>query len=943
MRSHAVLALLFSVLIAAATIGCGGGSSGEAASSSSLSSSASLSSSLSTSSTGSVSSEMSASSISDAVSSSSSSVFDANLSAVGYVYVPAPVGAAPRAEGGFIILDDPANAPQGYAPAEGMNVRAIDVFGRIVGETVTDSGGLFALSDLPPGFVTVEIRTEAATELPEASSDATVIPDQVIRLGKAYPISREDAINTALSYVPEDADLFGAMQPFDTGTVVEPWYIDENATEEPYIFEADAYLFFIDYRPLAGYAHETAFLIVNAATGSVDFIDTQSWPPSVNGAALWTSDFDYIRYRGIDLETFSYDLDDLPENFSAEPTPEYVQEALLDEPENFELPDEGPKARSNVNSNNDLFLINILGDARTDFRADFVKLNNYFRSKGVPGQNIGNVSIPDNDAGQTPTSLYDSVHKQIKDAIETRLMNNEHSNLFVNITSHGPETYRGSGVGKGTFATYHRNKTARKEWTAAELKLDQIKACRIDVLLQTCFAESFAENLYNIFKPMDVNKRPLLVIYSAAGKTEPAVGNELARAKRFKDRGMAGTINAIPGGYFTTLLLHFSNISNGVFLPPPFDQSNGTFTRPEFTKQFMGSTPRIMILNGQPDWCENASSSSGIGNSSTGIDFSSSSESSSSLSSLGDGSSSSSSEAAVEPVGIEVNPTELNIVYNPEEEPCNVHSISIGYLTMKNTSGNQKARVSVQIDDPELAHVGYEIYADPNDSATANVAMYCPVENSFTTKLRIYFTGEIDKKVAQETVTVRVTVLHSSSSSTGAGYSSDAESSISSEASSAVSSYSSAASSSEMSRSSSSSSSKSSSASSSSFLSSSSSSSVSSATSSSSSSAVSVSGSMQLGVIHKPLAGTFYPSYICFKASVSPAGSYEFVVSEDAEPERAVSGTTDNGVFRSNYGIDHYGTYTFTVKVYDAVNPVIVIATIKKTIIVTDQEQTCPL
>lgn len=661
------------------------------------------------------------------------------LSASGYLY--SYDGNATARDGTVVygFVDDPEAAPQDAAAAAGLTLDALDVQQQVLSTVTTDDKGYFELHDLPAGYISLR----ASDSGDDTGLALTVIPGQTVALGREYNVTREAAVTAVLAQVPETARALGAMQPFEAGTTVAPVYDDENATAQTHTMAAAGYLFFIDYAPGFAFAHPTAYVIVNADSGTLTFLEGHAWPPSVNGAALWNDDTAFYTMDAIDENSSEEVLAPLPDDFFVAPTPELLYAPPIEEPDDQSDFTLEASARDHNTEADSLFLINIRGDKRSDFTNDFVHFQRYFKAYGVPSANTRHLDFPNTDAKKNDKALYENARNAISQAVETRLAQDKHSNLLVNISTHGPETYRGSGVGNKKFVTYYKDgASTRTEWTASDLKLETIRVCRLDVIVQTCFAEGIAEALLKKFEPLDKRKRPQLTIYAAAQKTEPAAGNEVNRANQVRQRYGKKHIWSIPGSFFSNSLLLHSKIADGKFVGPQYD-AEGTLTHVHFSKKVVFSTPKVLTLDGDPEWCDTPSGSGTSSSTGTAV-----SSSSSSVSSIGDGGSSSSS------------PT--------------------------------------------------------------------------------------------------------------------------------------------------------------------------------------VDGSVSFGVQHTALDSD-HPSYICIKANATPPGSYKFVITEKDDPEnRVLSATTANGIYKTNFGIKSYGTYDFTVKIYDGNNPTVLLKTITQSISVSSSEVACP-
>jgi hypothetical protein len=110
-------------------------------------------------------------------------------------------------------------------------------------------------------------------------------------------ISREEAIEIVIKKIAEPSEA-----PYGLRVYMYPEFLSKGSTVEPYamwlggekwrgeqefvICKADCWFFWFDENPLAEFAHETRFVLVDASTGEVMVQESQWWPV-VNGKVMW--------------------------------------------------------------------------------------------------------------------------------------------------------------------------------------------------------------------------------------------------------------------------------------------------------------------------------------------------------------------------------------------------------------------------------------------------------------------------------------------------------------------------------------------------------------------------------------------------------------------------------------------------------------------------------
>ena len=691
------------------------------------------------------------------------------LSAAGYLYsYDDNTSASARADiAKYSFVEDPDAHPENAVPAAGVTLDALDVQRQVLATVTTDNNGYFELHDLPAGYIALHPSGDGDGD---GDGDGnilamTIIPDRAIALGREYNVTREVAIAAVLAQVPETARVLGAMQPFDAGTTITPAYDDENDTNSTHAMDAAGYLFYIDYAPGFAFAHPTAYIIVNADNGTLTYLEGHTWPPSVNGAILWNDDTDFYAMDTIDDNRSGEVPAPLPDGFFVTPTPE-----LLSAPSLEEQPDQNDfileaAARDHNTEADSLFLINIRGDKRSDFTNDFVHFQRYFKAYGVPSANTWHLDFPQTKANRNNKSLYTNARDAVFQAVETRLADDKHSNLLVNISTHGPETYRGSGVGNQTFVTYYKDgASTRTQWSASDLKLETIRVCRLDVIVQTCFAEGIADALLKKFEPLDKRKRPQLTIYAAALKTEPARGNEVNRANQVRQRYGKKHIWSIPGSLFSNSLLLHSKITGGRFVGPQYDDE-GKLNHAHFSKKVVFSTPKVLTLDGDPEWCDTRSSSAT--NSSSGTAVSSSSSSLSSVSEGGLSSSSSGASSSNDGEKVSIAPKYMLGRHHVAVTPCSQ------YIDEEEVTNNTGETVTVSVfaqqenADPsvgisfsptmyDVQQISYDL--EPGETKTTPVYFNCMTTTSFKDHLRHVVSIPSDEEEYTQTTDVEMRI-----------------------------------------------------------------------------------------------------------------------------------------------------------------------------------------
>jgi hypothetical protein len=208
-------------------------------------------------------------------------------------------------------------------------------------------------------------------------------------------------------------------------------------------------------------------------------------------------------------------------------------------------------------------------------------------------------------------SKYDAELLKINLKIDDRLDNKKHSTLVVFITSHGigtenSNTWTGTGEFLATFKD--GNKLGVKP---QQLKLLDTKACRVNLVLQMCFAEAFAKGVEDLFNALPIDQRPELWIYASSAANEFSYGMTLENALMNKEAGETG-LKSRSGSFFTNTFLDNARVSNGTLEGLP--ATSGYVTTAPFNTGTIKSTPYFRHIDGDPAWCKDNGGGSTVPN-----------------------------------------------------------------------------------------------------------------------------------------------------------------------------------------------------------------------------------------------------------------------------------------------------------------------------------------
>jgi hypothetical protein len=443
----------------------------------------------------------------------------------GFVYQVNPV----------VVVDDPSRAPSGSVAVPGASVRAFEHDGDPLGETTSGSDGQFVIAALPTGYVRFEVRVNPASPDPDVVVEATIVPSITVALGRAFAIDREAAIEAALEGVDSSALVAGSMNPFPAETLVYPagsssFGAPRNA--DVHRLAKESWLFFVDLRPLADFAHPAQIVLVDAETGAVSRLPVE-FPPVVNHGPLWVNRDDLFVFLPEPLPHL--DPSDYPSGAEAVPTPELVQlSEFVEEPSPADDPNVFPAplgddvyqsiasisldstdplvAASHFNNTgaDGVFVVFIRTGAEMHYGQNIGRLAQRLINEGVPSGNMAKAEFTNHAPPQVDTSGVSglsaadarnaAVTAQLRRAVlhfepEIRRRLEEegkHSTLVVYVTGHG-------GGGR-MLIDYQNDDSGAWTFGASDFGIEETLACRVRVIIQSCGAGNLQDGLAAIFQ-----------------------------------------------------------------------------------------------------------------------------------------------------------------------------------------------------------------------------------------------------------------------------------------------------------------------------------------------------------------------------------------------------------------------------------------------------------
>ncbi|MFN0151664.1 MAG: hypothetical protein ACKVU1_13250 [bacterium] len=523
----------------------------------------------------------------------------------------------------FVIVDAPAAAPAGATPVADARLTIVDLDGFVVARGTADAAGAFQLGDLGAGWRALEVRVGASPGDLVATLEFTAIADATIALGRAHAVSREAAAALALAAVPDDALVLGTLQPLPAGTRVRPGR-DGDASPRARTLAADAWLFFADLEPNARFDHAVEYIFVDAANGAVTRVTDATEPPAINGSAAWASDLAFVRYDGIDFESF--DPDDMPAGASAALSSEIVRApdgaarlstragagaAASARPAS--PPARIPRANlasaiaaATSSAPDDIFTIAVRGSSGSDIATDFANMSKLFESLAPNPANRMTMEYPAFTI-EAAAVEYSRRINALRDRIEARLRAGGKPVLYYFVSSHGALEMDGSA--SGAFILEYVDGEKGTSGPGGTL-LKRLRPCKIYALLDFCWAQTFADALIQLYTPDPVNERPELFAFAACDANETAKSYDTWQA-------YIPLFSRTPGGVFTNAIRGRMSLApdgklNGLQNPDGSLLTElATLTTPDGDQH-----PKLSTLAGDPNWCKRL-----LETSATSLDF----------------------------------------------------------------------------------------------------------------------------------------------------------------------------------------------------------------------------------------------------------------------------------------------------------------------------------
>lgn len=493
-----------------------------------------------------------------------------------------------------VFVDDPSHAPAGDTAVAGAEVRAMDIDGEVIGTATSGSNGAFRISNLPTGYTELEARLDPASAVPDASAVVTAVTGQTAKVNPVFPVSRQDATALALAGVGSQAMVTATMQPLAPGLRVTPSGFTPAPVPER-ITVGSEWLFLVDPTPRAEFAHAVEYVFVDATTAQVSRLTGVRSPPRVQGQALWASERQVLKFRGLDPGDPA-----LPTPAEAEivATAEVVQlpaPAVLKAAPWISLPvtvaDADSQAPIRQKHNTDpasIFVLVLQASPDTYKVADVKRVVDLFVTAGqVPfTSNVRIVRSYDHSDTSFSESAFVRALNELNAAIQARFDQGLHSTLVVYITSHG---------GDENFEYFlNRNGNLRAAVFADQLNLPSTRACRVRVVLQFCEALEFGDKLAAEFNELAPPDRHDYAIYSASGHDQPAYAD-----KYIPGLTELGLVD--PGTEFTKAIVKHAQVLNGD-LTNLLDLTRTTNLRQEVDG--LSGSPSAIVNQNNPRWCD---------------------------------------------------------------------------------------------------------------------------------------------------------------------------------------------------------------------------------------------------------------------------------------------------------------------------------------------------
>lgn len=350
--------------------------------------------------------------------------------------------------------------PAGFTPVAGAS---ISVAGH--GGTSTGADGTFSMTNVPAGSQKLQINPKTGA----ASTVAlTVVPDAVIRPGDP-PITRDAAVVLVKQALTADQTLAGAgiwasQQPLPAGVKVGSalWFGD--AKGPTYVTASTQWLVYADLYPFLRFGHEVTCYFVDAQTGALTKLDSDSWPA---------------------LNSFAYYH---PANTGAPASPDEVQpppnRAAAPFAQASSLSDLFSRARAGRATGSTYALL-VRGASSLNTQPDIVSVKGFFGTAPIPkAAEVDVVDTPALPAGTDPGT-------EIVKHFNALAAKTKESDTFVlYISSHGLIHSKVGSYQTPSDLDYHTvlegNPGGKLDPTT--LDFTTVKACNIVLIIDTCYS-----------------------------------------------------------------------------------------------------------------------------------------------------------------------------------------------------------------------------------------------------------------------------------------------------------------------------------------------------------------------------------------------------------------------------------------------------------------------
>lgn len=508
-------------------------------------------------------------------------------SASGLIFRPGDGGRAKVTGSGIVIVDSASNAPEGFVPASGASISAIDIDGELLDEATSTASGEFRLDGLTHGLVSLEIRTTPSNPDPDTVVHLTALAGINALLGVDNSIDHDGAAQLVLDGSSCESFVIGTLQPIPPETEVRD-YISGDVIRTTSAFE---WLFMVDDESSSLYPHPLDFVFVDAMSGQITRVNAGG-PPAINGGALWGSDLDYLHYEGIDWLSV-VDADTLiGSGLSA--SVEIVKRpdcpTATHRGADWALPDALLKELESASAA-DIFMFQICGLRRSDGYSDIVRFN-YFASRFAPAANRETVVFPFAPDAKTGAAAYDAAWDRLHAKINNRLAQGGKPTLIIFVHGHSANVSPGPQFG-GLTAEY-LNGTS-EIWTSHRLGFSHFRPCKTRLLAHLCYSQDFITAVGERFLELPINQRADYIGYSSSSSTETSHGFLL-------ESELEGT--ALAGSFFLTATMpHMTVDANNELIG--LTDPNGQYISQLQSISFAGIVqhPQIMTVVGNPVWC----------------------------------------------------------------------------------------------------------------------------------------------------------------------------------------------------------------------------------------------------------------------------------------------------------------------------------------------------